>query len=184
MLLVQASERAPIRKGTIYVTPPDRHLIVSQDHIHLSRARRSLDRSPGGGVGRGRLEHANVREGILKVAATGGPSTPVTYLDTSHQQIGHYWPELLPDGRHFLYFARNKDPAQNAIYVASLDGKGMRLLANESWAQYVASGTSDGRGPGYLLYVRERTLVQSTRPATGPLWSHGNVWRPYHLSRR
>jgi two-component system chemotaxis response regulator CheB len=37
MLVVQASERAPIRKGTIYVTPPDWHLIISEDHIHLSR---------------------------------------------------------------------------------------------------------------------------------------------------
>jgi two-component system, chemotaxis family, protein-glutamate methylesterase/glutaminase len=37
MLVAQASEGAPIRKGTIYVTPPDRHLILSEDHIHLSR---------------------------------------------------------------------------------------------------------------------------------------------------
>lgn len=37
MLVVQASEGAPIRPGTIYVTPPDRHLIISPDHIHLSR---------------------------------------------------------------------------------------------------------------------------------------------------
>lgn len=37
MLVVQASEGAPVRSGTIYITPPDRHLILSQDHIHLSR---------------------------------------------------------------------------------------------------------------------------------------------------
>ena len=37
MLVAQASENAPLRNGTIYVNPPDRHLIVSRDHIHLSR---------------------------------------------------------------------------------------------------------------------------------------------------
>jgi two-component system chemotaxis response regulator CheB len=37
MLVVRASEGAPIRNGTIYVTPPDRHLLISEDHIHLSR---------------------------------------------------------------------------------------------------------------------------------------------------
>lgn len=37
LLVVQASEGAPIRKGTVYITPPDRHLIISQDHVHLSR---------------------------------------------------------------------------------------------------------------------------------------------------
>ena len=37
MLVVQASEGAPIRPGTVYVTPPDRHLLISEDHIHLSR---------------------------------------------------------------------------------------------------------------------------------------------------
>lgn len=37
MLVVQASEGTPIRKGTIYVTPPDRHLVLSEGHLHLSR---------------------------------------------------------------------------------------------------------------------------------------------------
>jgi two-component system chemotaxis response regulator CheB len=37
MLVVQASEGTPIQKGTIYVTPPDRHLVLSEGHIHLSR---------------------------------------------------------------------------------------------------------------------------------------------------
>ena len=37
MLVVQASEGSPIRKRTIYVTPPDRHLVIREHSIHLSR---------------------------------------------------------------------------------------------------------------------------------------------------
>jgi two-component system chemotaxis response regulator CheB len=37
MAVVQASEGAAVHHRTIYVTPADRHLIVSQNHIHLSR---------------------------------------------------------------------------------------------------------------------------------------------------
>jgi two-component system chemotaxis response regulator CheB len=37
MLVVQASEGAPIRPGIVYVTPADRHLIISSNHVHLSR---------------------------------------------------------------------------------------------------------------------------------------------------
>lgn len=37
MPVAAATEGAPIRNGAIYVAPPDRHLIISQQHIHLTR---------------------------------------------------------------------------------------------------------------------------------------------------
>jgi two-component system chemotaxis response regulator CheB len=37
MEVVQASQDAPIRHGTVYITPPDRHLIIGPEQIQLSR---------------------------------------------------------------------------------------------------------------------------------------------------
>ena len=37
MLVVLASEGAPIRHGTIYVAPADRHLVVGKDHIQCNK---------------------------------------------------------------------------------------------------------------------------------------------------
>jgi eukaryotic-like serine/threonine-protein kinase len=74
------------------------------------------------------------------------------------RRFAHYWPRFLPDGRNFLYFARSKNPAENAICAASLDGRVQkRLLVNASLAQYVPA--SDRSGDGSLIYVRGRALV-------------------------
>jgi eukaryotic-like serine/threonine-protein kinase len=47
---------------------------------------------------------------ILRVSAEGGPAVAVTRLDAG--QVGHAFPHFLPDGRHFLYYAR----ARNVLF--------------------------------------------------------------------
>ena len=37
MRVLQASDGTPIQKATVYVAPPDRHLLINDSHIHLSR---------------------------------------------------------------------------------------------------------------------------------------------------
>ena len=89
---------------------------------------------------------------IRRVSAAGGAATPVTTLDASRKEDGHYWPHFLPDGNHFLYFARSTNPENNAIYAASLDSPEKKLLLNAmSNVVYVP--------PGYLLFNREGTLM-------------------------
>ena len=89
---------------------------------------------------------------IQRVPAAGGAATPVTTLDASRKEFGHYWPHFLPDGNHFLYFARSTNPDDNAIYAASLDSPERKLLLNaKSNVAYVP--------PGYLLFNREGTLM-------------------------
>jgi serine/threonine protein kinase len=98
---------------------------------------------------------------LYRVSAAGGQPTPVTKLDPSRQETSHFSPHFLPDGHHFLYFARsNTTPANDAIFVGSLDSKpGKLLLQVDSEAQYAP--------PGYLLYVRDGTLTAQGFDANG-----------------
>jgi len=96
---------------------------------------------------------------LHQVSAGGGTSTPVTALDASQAETSHRWPSFLPDGRHFIYLMRSAQPDHRGIYVGSLDSKdARRLVSVESSAAYAA--------PGYLLFVRERTLMAQPFDAT------------------
>ncbi len=89
---------------------------------------------------------------IYRVSSAGGAATPATTFDTSRQQNVHYWPQFLPDGKHFLYYAPSSNPEKDAIYVGLLDSKETKLLLNErSIALYSP--------PGYLLFHRDGTLM-------------------------
>jgi serine/threonine protein kinase len=94
----------------------------------------------------------NLGTPILRVPSAGGAAMPVTPLGTSQQEYGHIWPAFLPDGKRFLYLARDPSPEKSAIYVGSFDSKDSKLLLNiNSMALYSP--------PGYLLFVRAGTLL-------------------------
>jgi Tol biopolymer transport system component len=95
-------------------------------------------------------------KGLMRVSAEGGPPALVTTL--SPGETGHFWPDVLPDGRHLLYLAWSADAATRGIYLASLDSKDRtKLIAAESNARYAASGSRDA-APGYIFFQRESTL--------------------------
>ena len=88
--------------------------------------------------------------GLARVDAAGGTRVALTTLDA--KETSHRWPDFLPDGKHFLYFAHGGTSADSGIYLAELDSKEHKLLLrNDSNAIYAA--------PGYLLFVRDNTLV-------------------------
>ena len=89
---------------------------------------------------------------LLRVPAAGGSATPVTDLNQASGEVSHRFPWFLPDGRHFLYLARNTEAAKTAVYVGDLDSKTRReVLVAQSNAAYSP--------PGFLLFVREGTLI-------------------------
>jgi Tol biopolymer transport system component len=93
----------------------------------------------------------------FRISAAGGTPEPVTQLDAARGETGHLWPQFLPDGRRFLYFARNTRPQENGLFIGSLDGQTRQFVVHtEHNASYAP--------PGLLLFVRE-----SIGTATGTL---------------
>jgi Tol biopolymer transport system component/predicted Ser/Thr protein kinase len=92
---------------------------------------------------------------LFCVPAAGGVPAPLTTLDIARRENSHRWPSMLPDGKHFLYFARTTaSGAQDegdAVFVASIDLKMNKLLVHASSNASYASG--------YLLYARGTNLV-------------------------
>ncbi|MFI5165496.1 MAG: protein kinase [Thermoanaerobaculales bacterium] len=88
---------------------------------------------------------------IVSVPARGGPPKPVTTLDTANGDAAHFHPAFLPDGRHFVFVARNLDPEKTSIMLASLGSRSARRLFHADSAAVFAE-------PGYLLFARDNAL--------------------------
>ncbi|HTV82409.1 MAG TPA: protein kinase [Acidobacteriaceae bacterium] len=86
---------------------------------------------------------------LMRVDAGGGTAFPLTTLQA--RENSQRWPQFLPDGKHYFYFAHSGDASETGIYLAAL-GSNQRtlLLQNDSGATYAA---------GYLLFVRDNTLM-------------------------
>src|SRR5262249_60643579 len=95
---------------------------------------------------------------LFRIPDSGGTVSPVTKLDTSRHENSHRWPVLLPDGRHFLYYARSRQKEDRAIFVGSLDSKDTRFLMSGS-SNVAFAPSSPGASAGYLLFEREGSLV-------------------------
>lgn len=89
---------------------------------------------------------------LFRVAAAGGPPAAVTDLDKTRDETSHGRPYFLPDGKHFLFLARSAKPENSGIFVDSLQTKSRKFLVNSQFQAMFAP-------PGYLLYLREATLM-------------------------
>jgi Tol biopolymer transport system component len=116
-------------------------------------------RGRGGAWGRdGTLVFApDVSSPLYQVPATGGNPAPVTKLDAGREENSHRWPSFLPDGRHFLYYARSRQSGKNGVLLGSLDGQPGRPLLSPNSSAIFVSGAEANRG--YVLYVNEGTLL-------------------------
>jgi len=97
------------------------------------------------------VSYLDLRGGLYKVSARGG--TPSLVTTTAAGEVSHMWPQFLPDGNHFLYFASSSNFGDLAIYVGSLDSSDRKLIFKGMPTMAVYAH------PDHLLFVRDGALM-------------------------
>jgi len=91
---------------------------------------------------------------IHRVNEAGGTSVALTSIDSTRNENSHRFPEILPGGRHFLYYARSGGVdalSGGAVMVSTIDGKSASLLMPcQTQAFYDA---------GHLVFARDGVLM-------------------------
>ena len=86
---------------------------------------------------------------LMRTAASGADPEAVTMLVAG--QVSHRFPQFLPDGRHFLFYALG-GAEKEGIYLGALDGSDpKRLTTSDTVGRYLE--------PSRVAYVRSGTLV-------------------------
>ena len=90
---------------------------------------------------------------LWRIPAAGGVRQPVVFEEGKPEGMpGTGWPEFLPDGRHFLFTVFDPKSPEMTLNVGQLDSTDVKpLFKTTTRVQYAE--------PGYLLFVRDRTLV-------------------------
>ena len=95
---------------------------------------------------------------LQRVAASGGVPEPMTRLDPANGETAHRWPQLLPDGRHFLYFVRSTTPGRMGLYLGTMDRPDEKVFVVESTTAGAYS-PPHGNVPGHVLWLRSGALM-------------------------
>ncbi|MEX2272464.1 MAG: protein kinase [Vicinamibacterales bacterium] len=109
------------------------------------------------------------RAALSRVAASGGAFEPVTTLDPATEN-SHRWPQILPDGRHFLFTTRSDRPANLGIKVGAFGSPEVRSLVNMP---------SPGRyaPPGWLLFMTPDRVLMA-QPLAPTTWTLSGAPQP------
>jgi DNA-binding winged helix-turn-helix (wHTH) protein/Tol biopolymer transport system component len=94
------------------------------------------------------------RQGLMRVASTGGAPQPVTRVDSQRRELRHMWPHLLPGGRDVLLTVQSASSSHIDVRtdVVSLStGARRTLLPDAAFARYVSSG--------HLIYSAGGSMV-------------------------
>ena len=129
--------------------------------------------------------------GLMKISAAGGSAVRVLQPKAGNSSEALLWPEFLPGGKRFLFYLSSPNAAITGVYAGELGSPGRTLLvgAADSNATFVAEPGADPEKSGYLVYIRNRTLMaqpfrNSTLAVTGePIPLAGGVIEARSLAR-
>jgi Tol biopolymer transport system component/DNA-binding winged helix-turn-helix (wHTH) protein len=102
---------------------------------------------------------SNFDRWLYRVAAMGGEASRVSVPDLSRHETFHFFPQFLPDGRHFLYFALSMPLENSGVDAASVDSKETKRIVRTNAQAVYAAPPRGMAGPGYLLFLRGNTLM-------------------------
>jgi eukaryotic-like serine/threonine-protein kinase len=117
--------------------------------------------APGGSDGTWSQEGVILFDGtgtdpIYRVSASGGTKSVAVVQDPAKKETTVGWPQFLPDGKHYIYLVTGEKPEDSAYWIASIDSaEKTKLAPAQTLVEYAP--------PGYLLFVRDRTLVAQCR---------------------
>ena len=106
----------------------------------------------------------NYNTGLSRVSAEGRDTATLTVPDRTKGELGHWWPQALPDGDHVLFTNYTTPADKSKIEVLSLkSGKRQVVLDGGYFGRYV---------DGHLLFVRNHA-ISSVQFDPGSLRTNG-----------
>ncbi len=89
--------------------------------------------------------------GLSRVEVDGGDSATLTIPDRKKNELGHWWPQMLPDGDHMLFTNYTTPADRSNLEVLSLkSGKREIVFRGGYYGRYV---------PGFLLFARGARIM-------------------------
>ncbi len=104
--------------------------------------------SPSGAI----VYTPQVNAAIWTTSAAGTEPRALTQL--SALDVTHRWPEFLPDGEHFVFVIRSRNPLRSGLYVTSV--RNSRTMKKVAPLQSRVVVTRDG----WLLFMQDRKLLR------------------------
>ena len=97
--------------------------------------------------------------GISKVADAGGTPQVVTTPDRERGEVGHYWPEILPDEKSIMFTVAQSSGKVHIALQSLETGKRQILIENGNSARYAATG--------HVVFARGAVLMTVPFDRTG-----------------